>query len=155
MLPTLQRKNAGPGLTTQPSSRDATAFISDLTRYVDEARAAGAKPILLTPLVRRSWDQANPGKIKSTLAPYAEEVIKLAAAKQVPLVDLHARSQELCETLGPEKCRAFSPVKTVGGKSTVDNTHLNAQGAPLFAALVVAELRKVLPELTPCFQEGN
>ena len=136
-------------------STDMPTYISDLTRFVDEARAAGAKPVLITPLVRRHWDKANPGKIKSTLAPYADAVKKLAAAKHVPVVDLHARSLELCEALGPEKCLEFSPVKTVDGKSTVDNTHLNAQGGLLFAALVVAELRQSVPDLTPCFRAMN
>src|SRR5262249_49402587 len=57
-------------------STDMPTFVSDMTRYVDDAQAIGAKPILVTPLVRRQWDKANPGKIKSSLEPYAEEVRK-------------------------------------------------------------------------------
>jgi pectinesterase len=133
-------------------STDMATFISDMTRYVDDARAIGARPILVTPLSRRQWDPANPGKINSSLAPYADEVRKIAAAKNAALIDLHDRSKELCEKLGKEKCLEFSPFKVVDGTNVVDNTHLNAQGSILFARLVVAELLKAAPELKHCFR---
>lgn len=128
---------------------DMATYVSNMTQYVTDARAIGAKPVLVTPLTRRQWDKEHPGKIKSTLEPYAEEVRKIAAEKNVPLVDLHARSIELCESLGPEKCQEFSPVKTVDGTNAYDGTHLNVKGRVLFARLVVDELRKVVPELSP------
>jgi pectinesterase len=132
-------------------STDMPTFVSNLASYVEEARAIGAKPVLVTPLTRRQWDKEHPGKIKSSLAPYAVEVRKLAAEKKVPLVDLQVRSIELCESLGPEKCLEFSPPKVVSGTNTggFDGTHLNAQGYVLFARLVVDELRKAAPELAP------
>jgi pectinesterase len=132
-------------------STDMPTFVSNMVSYVEEARAIGAKPVLVTPLTRRQWDKANPGKIKSSLAPYAEEVRKIAAEKKVPLVDLQARSIELCESLGPEKCLEFSPPKIVDGTNTggFDGTHLNAKGYVMFARLVVDELRKSAPELAP------
>ena len=131
-------------------STDMPTFISDMKKYVDEARAIGAKPVLVTPLVRRQWDKENPGKIKSSLVPYAEEVRKIAAEKSVPLVELHDRAKELCESLGKQKClELFSPTKTVDGTNTYDNTHLRGPGHVLFARLVVDELRKKVPELAP------
>ncbi len=130
-------------------STDLPTFVANMEQYVEDALAIGAKPILVTPLTRRQWDKAHPGKIKSSLAPYAEAVRKIAASKQVPLVDLQARSIELCETLGPEKCLEFSPLKTVAGQTTHDGTHLNAAGHVLFARLVVAELRHNVPALAP------
>lgn len=134
-------------------STDMPTFNSDMTRYVDDARAIGAKPVLVTPLTRRQWDKTSPGKIRSSLAPYAEEVREIAAEKKVPLVDLHARSIELCESLGREKCLEFSPTKTVNGTNGVDGTHLNAKGRVLFARLVVEELRKSVPELAPMLRD--
>jgi pectinesterase len=132
-------------------STDMPTFVSNMVSYVEEAQAIGAKPVLVTPLTRRQWDKEYPGKIKSSLAPYAEEVRKIAAEKHVPLVDLQARSIELCESLGPEKCLEFSPPKMVDGTNTggYDGTHLNAKGHVLFARLVVEELRKAAPELAP------
>jgi pectinesterase len=136
-------------------STDMPTFVANMKQYVDDARASGAKPILVTPLTRRQWDKANPGKIKSSLAPYAEEVRQIAREKKVPLVDLQARSIELCESLGSEKCLEFSPPKVVDGTNTggFDGTHLNAKGYVLFAQLVVDELRKNAPELTPVLRK--
>ncbi|HEV2695114.1 MAG TPA: pectinesterase family protein [Verrucomicrobiae bacterium] len=132
-------------------STDMPTFVSNMVSYVEEAQAVGAKPVLVTPLTRRQWDKDHPGKIKSSLAPYAEEVRKIAAGKHVPLVDLQARSIELCESLGPEKCLEFSPPKIIDGTNTggYDGTHLNAKGHVMFARLVVEELRKAAPELSP------
>jgi pectinesterase len=135
-------------------STDMPTFVANMEQYVDDARAIGAKPVLVTPLTRRQWDKEHPGKIKSSLAPYAVEVRKIAAEKNVPLVDLQARSIELCESLGPEKCLEFSPLKTnKDGKVTYDGTHLNEKGHVMFARLVVEELRKAAPELAPVLRE--
>jgi len=134
-------------------STDMATFISNMTQYVDDALAIGAKPILVTPLTRRQWDKENPGKIKSSLAPYAEEVRKIAAAKNVPPVDLQARSIELCEKLGREKCYEFSPVKIVDGTNAFDGTHLKPNGSVMFARLVVDELRKNVPELASMLRD--
>ena len=131
-------------------STDMPTFVSNMVSYVEEARVIGAKPVLVTPLTRRQWDKDHPGKIKSSLAPYAEEVRKIAAERHVPLVDLQARSIELCESFGPEKCLDFSPLKTnADGTIAHDGTHLNEKGHVLFARLVVDELRKAAPELAP------
>ncbi len=130
-------------------STDMATFVANMNQYVDDARAAGAQPILVTPLTRRQWDKEHPGKIKSSLAPYADEVRKIAEEKHVPLVDLQARSIELCESLGPEKCLEFSPMKNDAGRQVYDATHLNTMGSVMFARLVVEELRKAVPDLAP------
>ena len=128
-------------------STDMPTFVQDMKNYVDEARAIGATPILITSLTRRQWDKTTNGKIKSSLLPYAEEVKRIGLEKHVLVLDLHARSIVLCEQLGREECLKFSPMKVVDGTNSVDNTHLNAQGSVMFARLVVEELRKAAPEL--------
>lgn len=135
----------GPERETDPN----TTYAANMLRYVEEARAIGAKPVLVTSLVRRQWDKSGSGKINSSLVPYVEAVKKIAAEHQVPLVDLHTRSQALCESWGREKCLEFSPVNST---NQIDNTHLNAKGSVIFARLVVEELRKVVPELSPCLR---
>ena len=130
-------------------STDMPTFVSDMKKYVDDARAIGAKPVLVTPLSRRQWDKANPGTIRSSLAPYAEEVRKIAAEKNVPFVELHDRSKEYYEKVGKAACEKFSPVKTVDGTNSFDGTHLKGEGRVLMARLVVAELRKSVPKLAP------
>jgi pectinesterase len=83
------------------------------------------------------------------LTPYAEAVKQFAKEKNVPLVDLHARSKELCEQLGKEKCNELSPLKADG---QIDNSHLNDKGSVVFGKIVVDELVKAAPELKPCFR---
>ena len=131
--------------TTDPN----TTYREFMTRYIDETRSIGAKPILVTSLVRRQWDKSGSGKIGSSLAPYAEAVKELAKEKNVPLIDLHALSKELCEQLGREKCDELSPTKETG---QIDNTHLNEKGSRVFGQIVAEELIKAVPELKPYFR---
>ena len=137
-----------PGVSTEPDK----GYRDYMTRYVDEARAISAKPILVTPLVRREFDRMDPHKINSRLEPYVNVVKDIAAQKDVPLVDLHARSKALCESLGREKCLEFSPSSVRDGKTNYDGTHLNAEGGILMAKFVVDELRKICPELSACLR---
>ncbi|HEY8181628.1 MAG TPA: glycoside hydrolase family 88 protein, partial [Thermoanaerobaculia bacterium] len=130
---------AGKGLDRET---DLPTFRANMARYVDEARAAGAKPILVTPLTRRYF--GADGKIHSDLNQHAEATRQVAAEKNVPLVDLHAKSIEVLEKIGPSIASAISPLKTDG---TIDKTHLNAQGSALFGALMAGELRHAVPEL--------
>jgi len=126
-----------------------TTYRQFITRYVDETRANGGKPILITSLVRRQWDANDPNKIKSALAPYAEAVKAVAAEKKVPLVDLHARSKDLYEQLGKSKSNELAALKDDG---SIDNTHLNDKGSAFFGKVIAEELVKVEPDLKPCFR---
>ena len=76
----------------------ATEFPANMARYVAEARAAGAIPVLVTPLTRR---QFRSGQIEGDLAPWAEALRKVAARTQTPLVDLYAHSQAAVQAMGP------------------------------------------------------
>jgi pectinesterase len=116
-----------------------------MERYVDETRAAGAKPVLVTSLVRRQFKTpSDPHKISSSLNSRAEIVRAIAREKNVPLIELHDRSLALCEKLGRDGCLVFSPKKEDG---KYDGTHLNAEGYVLFGRLVAEELRQAVPEL--------
>jgi len=134
-------------------STDMPTFVANMKQYVDDAKAIGAHPILITPLVRRQWDKTDPSHIKSSLEPYADEVRKIAATEKVPLVELHDLSEALCESLGREKCYEFSPTKVVDGKNVYDGTHLKPNGSVMMARLIVGELRSKVPELAPVFRD--
>jgi len=119
-------------------------FRANMARYVDEARAVGAKPILVTPLTRRYF--AVDGRVHSDLGEYAEATRSVATEKNVPLIDLHSKSIELLDRLGPAISPALGPLKPDG---TLDKTHLNDVGSALFGALMAEEVRRVVPELAP------
>ena len=127
----------GPSRETDPK----TTYTQFMSAYVDQARAAGAKPVLVTSMSRRIW--GTDGKIHSNLRDYVDAVKRIAADKSVPLIDLHARSIELYEKLGKVGCEDISP-KTEKG---FDPTHLNAKGGDIVGTIVADELRRAVPEL--------
>ena len=74
----------------------------------------------------------------------------VAKEKQVPLVDLHQRSLDLMNEIGPDAAESLGPPHpTRPGK--VDGTHLNAQGADRMAQLVMDELLVVEPSTKKWF----
>ena len=80
--------NDGPGKGPDRETDPKTTFRENMTRYVAEARAAGAQPVLVTSIVRRVF--TADGKIKrDSLVPYVEAVRELAMELKVPLVDLY------------------------------------------------------------------
>jgi len=123
----------------RPESTDAaTEFPANLRRYVEEARAAGATPILLTPVVRRVFNAD--GRLVGELRPYAEATRRVASEMQVPLVDIQASSLKLVESLGPERSAAMA-------NEPGDRTHFNEHGARSMADLVMRELPAAAPGL--------
>ena len=133
--------NDQPGHGPERETDPKTTYRVNMERYVDEARAVGVQPVLVTSLSRRQWDKD--GKINSTLTPYVETVKQIAAEKKVPLIDLHARSIALYEKMGLEGVRGISPTKPGG----FDGTHLNAKGGEMIAPLVIDEMKKAVPDL--------
>lgn len=82
-----------------------TEFPANLTRMVEEVRAAGAVPVLVTPLTRRVFKD---GKLDNNLDEWSEEVRKVATATRTPLVDLNRRSAAVVQKLGAEDSMALA-----------------------------------------------
>ena len=122
-----------------PESTDAATDYKDyLRRYVDDSRAKGATPILVTPVVRRTFDER--GRITEAqpppsrpLAAYADAMKEVGRERGAALIDLYAASKALAETLGPA---ASAEMASKHG----DATHFNETGARAIAELVVREL---------------
>ena len=136
--------NDQPGKGPKRETDPKTTYRENMARYIDEARAVGMKPILVTSLTRRRFVD---GKIQCSLTDYVNTVRELAKEKKVPLVELYQRSIEQANRLGPKGCEKMEPKKS--GK--FDHTHLNRHGSKMVAELVVEELRKAVPELAPYF----
>ncbi|MCX7049162.1 MAG: rhamnogalacturonan acetylesterase [Candidatus Sumerlaeota bacterium] len=140
--------NDQPGKGPERETDPKTTYPEQMGKYVDEARAAGATPVLITSLTRRTF--GSDGKIKSSLVDYVEAVKKLAQEKKVPLIDLHARSIELVEKLGPRESEQFDPApKPDAQDKRADKTHLTPKGQEVFGRMVVEELKKAAPSLAP------
>lgn len=134
--------NDQPGKGPERETDPKTTFRENLSRYVAEARAIGAKPVLVTSIERRRFDAA--GKIKPSLTEYAEATRAVAKKEGVPLLDMNARSIAVYEQMGEAAWIAISP-KDKEGK--VDSTHLIAPSSRILGDVVVEELVKQMPEL--------
>jgi len=121
----------------------ATEFPVNMTRYVDEARALGAIPVLVTPLTRRSFKH---GYVQNDLAPWAGTVRHIASATGTPLVDLNALSLAAVQAMGPQEADKLARVG-----ANFDHTHVGPLGAERFSSIVARELVRQVPELAPAF----
>ena len=125
-------------------------FRNNLTRYVKESRDKKAIPVLLTPVARRKFDSL--GKVEGTHDVYAAIVRSVAAAENVPLIEMDKKGQHLYQQMGVENSRLLFLQLKPGehpnypdGKE--DNTHFNEMGARLIAQIVLSELKQVAPEI--------
>ncbi|KAJ3506643.1 hypothetical protein NLJ89_g6763 [Agrocybe chaxingu] len=73
---------------------------ANLTAMVEEVRALGAEPVLVTSLTRRSF-RSN-GTVADTLGPWADETILIAQQQNTHVLDLHAASIKYVEAIGPD-----------------------------------------------------
>lgn len=108
------------------------AFPAGLMRFVEAARSAQARPVLITPVTRRYFDDA--GRLTDSHTPYANAARALAAREQLPLLDLTRLSMDYVQALGPEASKAYFLHDPALG--LVDDTHFTERGALAMACLV-------------------
>ncbi|MCX6132817.1 MAG: rhamnogalacturonan acetylesterase [Ignavibacteriales bacterium] len=123
-----------------------TDYKKNLLRFVNETRSKGAHPILLTPVSRRKFDKE--GKLVDTHGEYPGIVREVAADEKVPLIDLHKKSMQLIQKMGPDESRKdFLWVKPgflsayPAGKE--DDTHFTESGALKIARLIADDLQEL------------
>jgi lysophospholipase L1-like esterase len=98
-------------------------------KFIADARAKGATPILLSVTVRNIWKEGKVERGSGRFRQWAEE---LARAEGVEFVDVTNIIADRYEALGQEKVKAlFGP----------DHTHTSPAGAEFNAAAVVAGLK--------------
>jgi lysophospholipase L1-like esterase len=150
----------------------ATEFPANMRRYAEEVKAAGARPVLVTPLTRRSFQD---GRLKNDLSPWADAARKVAEEEGVPVLELNSDSAAAVEKMGPVEANTLamapppreveqgahngnsppapkraSAVEPNGDPVPVfDYTHLGEKGAAFFGRMVADELVRVTPELRP------
>jgi lysophospholipase L1-like esterase len=122
----------------------------NLTKFINETRAAKAYPVLVTPVTRRRFDSL--GRIQETHQLYSAVVRELAKELNVPLIDLDKRSQELLQQFGEENSKLLFLHLQPGEhpnypQGKVDNTHFSELGARKMAQLVLGDIRRLNLEL--------
>ena len=120
-----------------------TEFPANMQRYVAEARALGAVPVLVTPLTRRGFKD---GYVQDDLAPWASTVRTIASATRTPLVDLNTLSRAAVQAMGPDEAN-----KLARSGANFDHTHVGPLGAERFAEIMARELVRQVPALQSAF----
>lgn len=119
-------------------------YKANLIKFVQETKAKKANPILLTPIMRRSFKD---GEFVDTHQGYPLVVRQVADSLKIPLIDMHQKTEKLIVDLGDEASVALFNHVNVGhvnypaGKK--DDTHLSPKGAKIIAALLVQGIREL------------
>lgn len=117
-----------------------------LKRYIATAKEKGAKPILLTSVVRRVWKD---GVFTPTLTEYVDAMKAVAAETETPLIDMNGLTRALVEQHGEEGSKELylhldagtTPLSQTG--PVKDDTHFSEKGALLVAKLAADALDKL------------
>jgi DNA sulfur modification protein DndE len=115
-----------------------TDYKKNLTRFIEEIKAKGANPILATPVMRRKFD--SKGVFVDQHGEYPSVVRALAKDLNVPLLDMHQKSQKAIEANGVAFSRNMfvqygSGYYLKNPKGIEDNTHFSRFGAELMASI--------------------
>ncbi|WP_405620849.1 rhamnogalacturonan acetylesterase [Streptomyces sp. NBC_00076] len=124
-------------LAHNDKTTDEATYRANLETLVAGVREKGGTPVLVTPIVRR-WFNAD-GTLNNDTAllvnglgvNHPEVVRSVAAAEDVPLIDLTARTKAVVESLGVEGSKALYLYN-----EKRDNTHTSTHGATVYAGLV-------------------
>ncbi|MFN0080278.1 MAG: SGNH/GDSL hydrolase family protein [Prosthecobacter sp.] len=102
-------------------------YQKNITAIIDQATAAGVKPVLLTATVIQ---ENLSSKENGLLAPYNDFLRKLAKEKNVPMADLFAMFEERIKAENKPNVKVL----------TSDGVHMNAEGNKLMAIGVLQAL---------------
>jgi lysophospholipase L1-like esterase len=127
-----------------------TDYRKNLEKFILETRSKGGTPILATPIVRRRFDKE--GNFYDVHGDYPKVVRELAVELNVPLLDMHNKTESMLIQFGEERSKLLFlhilPFEYKGlpdGKT--DDTHLSAYGAFKVCDLAVEEIRSSIPDL--------
>jgi len=135
------QKDKDPTRFTNPY----TTYRKNLLHFVEGARAKGATPILVSPVVRRKFN--DEGVLRDTHGAYPFVMRAVAREYDVTFIDLQLRSEELVTELGPEKSKELYVWVEPGEfekfpDGREDDTHFGERGASEISRLFVEELGK-------------
>lgn len=128
-------------LAHNDKTTDEATYRANLETLVAGVREKGGDPVLVTPIVRRWFNSDgtlnnNTALLVNGLGVDHPAVIRsVAAAEDVPLIDLTAKTKALVESLGVEGSKAIYLYN-----EKRDNTHTSVHGATVYAGLVRDEL---------------
>ncbi|MFF9117837.1 rhamnogalacturonan acetylesterase [Streptomyces massasporeus] len=128
-------------LAHNDKTTDEATYRANLEALVAGVRERGGQPVLVTPVVRRwfnpdgTLNNATALLVNGLGVDHPAVIRSVAAAGDVPLIDLTAKTKALVESLGVEGSKALYLTDEAR-----DNTHTSVRGATAYAGLVRDEL---------------
>lgn len=120
---------------TEPGS----TYDQNLIKFITETRAKDGIPVLLTSVSSRTF--SNDGStLWRTLPTYTNAMKKVAATKEVALIDINEMTWQWFSSLGPEGTVPYF-VMDKRNPNAMDNTHLTREGAEAVASMVAHGLK--------------
>lgn len=130
-----------------------STFERYLSIYIDDAKAKGAIPLLVTPIERNGWSSAT--TVKASHGLYPQAIRDLAKSKGIGLVDLTTLTTALYQKLGKAATTSTIFLNLSAGAyanypdGVADNTHLQLRGATEIAKLLASDIvRQKLPTIS-------
>ncbi|MGA9778923.1 MAG: rhamnogalacturonan acetylesterase [Limisphaerales bacterium] len=127
-------KTRDPARYTNPE----TTFKGYLSNYINQARAQGGFPVLLTPPTRRDYQSEHVLK-RDSLQDYAEAMRELGTNLDVPVLDVLPVSIEFYQSVGKSGTPVYQ-ANTATNTFENDTTHFSALGARQQCYFVVESL---------------
>jgi lysophospholipase L1-like esterase len=123
----------------------ATVFRDNLRRFIREARAKQATPILATPVARRKFNAA--GQLTPTHGAYPDAIRAVAAEEKVACLDLERATQQWLQAAGDAASKKFFMWIAPGTHPKIpegrqDDTHFVEAGAVQVAGFAAAQIRE-------------
>ena len=120
------------------------AFRANLRQFVRDVRQREATPVLMTPAVRRRFD--DEGRFYDVHGVYPDLTRAVAAEVDAPLVDMHRTSEAVLREWGMEGSKDLFLILAPGDSPNYpngldDNTHFSPLGASVMARLAAEGLR--------------
>jgi lysophospholipase L1-like esterase len=120
-------------------------YRKNLIRFIEEVQAKNANPVLLTPVMRRKFD--NEGKFVDQHGVYPGIVREVAKERKVALIDMHRTSEKVLVNYGVEESKKLFLQLQAGENPNYpngvnDNTHFNPRGAEEMVKLAVDGIKE-------------
>ena len=110
-----------PGRSTNLTNE----FPANIRQYVSDIISNGAKPVLITPLTRRTFKD---GLVKNDLGPWADAVRRVSEEMHVPVLELNADSVAAVQKMGPVEANtlAMAPPPPIVAESAASGNSVPA-----------------------------
>ena len=122
-----------------PRYSSPATYGENLRRFIEETQRQGGRAVVLSPVVRRHFDEG--GNLLRTHGEYPATAERIAREMKVPYIDMTSLSREVVAGLGDPASKKLYLWVAAGENDNYpegveDNTHFSPEGARTMAGLI-------------------